>query len=801
MYIETEETSSQPNEDISSTTTNTTVSKHNSELIPSPLQDKSNANNKPNFKTKSLDSLTEEVLNSIDSTNVVDCHLNENINSGPISPNIFSDQRSLSNNCGSSSSSSPPASEGGIIGKSTINNNSSGSGGLFSFLGLKFNKSSTRHLDRSSSGDSSGDKSEPCNPNRYTKFPLRGNSTVAHTPEAAAEPSNPIIVTPDPSSTSSRSSVESHSQSSSEISSAPQSNSKFDISQIQLTPQTKVYSNPNRSPPQSSSRKGAFSASNFISKSISSFGKKSGNSNHKNSSSFINKRKSKSDNNLHRVDLGRNSAFSISGGASGGESSINNSRSGVVAGGGSSGLTTNSSQNIYNSEPRSELRLNSVQIGDHQTIHLPWTGPGLQRNNLSTTTPHRVHQHTHHNNFFAPEVRYVECGFKLSRTAGDENSPSSNNFALIRPEETHARLHNHYPATSIQYTSCTAVKRRSRSLERDAGHRINPRNSIACSSAGTLNSSHTSSKSFRGRGLLSNKGAKTLGGGVAGETTANSANSNFGLHQVRRCLTPEEQEILLRNISWDSFTLEPRAETPPPRPEKPASLRNKFACSFDPSTNPSQHSKCASSSSSSSSFLSKKPPHIGAIRRSAPNSFSVSSGSNDSINNCSAPPSPPPRPPSSLKPESRLITSIAIGAGNTHRVLPNKSCTSGGVIRSTSFKTPHVSPSQLLPISSKSDVDENNSSDFTIHRMTFEKNTEQRNTNSQHQSLQLSSTSSSTDPIIAATLSSNCQKASTTMSIDETQSSRFISKPMKGWVSSFSILHLTFCISSILGTR
>lgn len=57
-----------------------------------------------------------------------------------------------------------------------------------------------------------------------------------------------------------------------------------------------------------------------------------------------------------------------------------------------------SDNNLHRIDPSvhtSSVLLNSVQVGDHASIRLPWTG---ERNDLNSSSPSRVHPHTHRNN-------------------------------------------------------------------------------------------------------------------------------------------------------------------------------------------------------------------------------------------------------------------------------------------------------------------------------------------------------------------------------------------------------------------
>ncbi|CAG7834312.1 unnamed protein product [Allacma fusca] len=340
------------------------------------------------------------------------------------------------------------------------NNNSGGSGGggggFLSFLGSRFNKSGTRHLDRSGiSSDATSDKPGKTldSDHRYTKFPLSFSAPSQQQTQQQQPASVPV-----------------------------QTDSRFDATHIQLTPQTKTYTLPHKSPvpPVKGIIHGA-NANKFLAHAVSSLGRKSKESSSHHKSRHKNNKaqlavKSKSDNSLHRVTL---------------QGVNNNSPTNVL------------SPNFY---PQGEQRLNSVQLGDHATIRLPWTGfQPQQLNNLSSVTPSRAHPNTHNNNLFDLEaVRYVECGGLWSGTR-----------PVVLPSSA-SRAEDH-------------PRRRARSLERASNFRVFPANSSVVKEDTSNLHSHSSSnkKSARGSNSLERPSR----------------------HRIRQSLSPSEQEILLRNLA------------------------------------------------------------------------------------------------------------------------------------------------------------------------------------------------------------------------------------------------------------
>lgn len=606
---------------------------------------------------------------------------------------------------------------------------SNNSGGILSFFKFKSNNTKhleksaahqQQHHDcgvvagKCSAGSTPGTISTNVNNNnkgttdiRYTKFPLPygrntgpvnspvGCSNVSGGSSSNVKPNNASTPSASPASSalssinrhksklcrsldsstadSSPSDASSISHPAGEPTTIPANSSPFEESQIQFTPQTRTYAHPHKSPlpqhnrPTSSS--GSSSTGNFLTNTVSSIGRKVVNSvtpGSKNKNKSKLKVKSKSDNSLHRVNI----------------DAANVSANNVLAaytnnsGGNTGGVPRNASASTFTSyldnhyqlesSNSSQRRLNSVQLGDHATIRLPWTG-FQQINNLSSVSSTRTFiPNTHNNNFefnsssfpsnsAANSERYVECGSNILRAAVIPGVLSAN----CGPRGT--------SSSSICNSSTNnqpfVPRRRSRSLERCSNFRVFPLNNGISNSGSTVSTSNvihhhpqpphtltwqdTESHSSGGSILSRSQSRKETGSEKERQRTR-SAHSleRSTTHKVRQLLTPTEQEILLRNIDWKSTNSvsHPQPE-PPRRPDKPSKVSGIFHVT-------STHTENGRQRKSSCREQQRRP--FEKLHRSAPNSsFSNSSESGES--SYSAPPSPPPRPPSTLKPNSRLI--------------------------------------------------------------------------------------------------------------------------------------------------
>ena len=479
------------------------------------------------------------------------------------------------------------------VGNNQSSSTSNSGSGFLSFLGIHFNKSNTRHLERSTGSgqnhSSSGQSDKPSktlSENRYTKFPVSGSCNPAASGICVLQNclTHPTVVSTFP----------------------VQESIPFDSTHIHLTPlQTRNFSCSSRSPVlpsrEHSSSTGHTNNStvNFLTNAVSSLGRRAKDGKGKQHL----KVKSKSDNNLHRVTLNSKN------------SSIVHSKPAFYP-----------SADIAGVEPR----LNSVQLGDHATIRLPWTG--FQQNNLSSVTTNKSHPNTHTNfEFNSRQERYVDCDLL---------------------HQTHQHLPEHIflgNNSSNPHSSCTP-RRRSRSLERTSNFRIFP-STLPPLIRPTNNC-----------GTQSHRSNSSVG--------TNSLERQYR-SRLRQTLNRKEQETLLRNIcrgdplpSEAHFVNLNQNKTQPRHttqgvdcsttkanfklalPEKPQNLK------------PVESDFSFTSKKENSHNCIKKPPLLGRLHRSAPNSsFSSTDSSCDSTaGSISSPPSPPPRPASTLKPnKSRLV--------------------------------------------------------------------------------------------------------------------------------------------------
>lgn len=665
------------------------------------------------------------------------------------------------------------------------NNNNNDSGGILHFFGNKF-KSHPKHLvergqnlDTSDKVISGNNKHHPwSDPElRYTKFPMSvgkpggGHISAGPTPTIVAtsgscghvsarmcsnntsrKKSDVPQVTPSPplSSAARHKNKLCRSLDSSQSTEVTQSDSAstiptdlpFSESQIHFTPQTRTYGHPHKTPvpvatnknsqgSSSSSSSGGGGGGNFLTNTVSSIGRKVVNSVTQKSKQNRSKLKvkSKSDNNLHRVNsnVNVNSVLLAAAAATGASAHITSRNT----------STSNFHAFVVTSDPDSERRLNSVQLGDHASIRLPWTG--FQQNNLSTvTTSHRPFiPHTHNNNFDPANntERYVECGHNSSR-----------NFT---------------------------TRRRSRSLERCSNVRIFPvPNHLPPTSTSTSNSGQSS---WRGA-LLNRSQSRKESGEKSRSRTSHSLERTTQIHSN---LSATEREILHRNIDWNTtdFVTLPQQHTPPPprRPDKPSIFHSSSSCT------PSNRRRPAKE---------HRPLH-----RSAPNSsFSNSSESGES--SYSAPPSPPPRPASTLKPESRLIihhpskTSQVLrpyGTSTMHSSIPQKRTP-------ISLRSHHGS-------SSDSGVSHVTSSSTSTLRGTSDFSEESAGSvNISHTSVLTTSGGAAAAAAVpqassahhvgapSSTGNSNISAPTAGISLEDVRNSGFINKPTKGWLHSDQML-------------
>ena len=579
------------------------------------------------------------------------------------------------------------------------NTSSSGGGGFLSFLGSRFNKSGTRHLDRSSGGERS-DLDKPGKliegDNRYTKFPLTSPSQRSCVP----------------------------------------TDSPFDETHIQLTPQTKTYALPYKSPvpPVKGIIHGA-NPNKFLANAVSSLGRRSkdssaGSSNkqHNKSRSSNNQEsskhltiKSKSDNSLNKVTLGGNQS----------------SRSG--------GPRNLLSPDCYPlpvsdiSAGSAEKRLNSVQTGDHATIRLPWTGFQPQQLNSSAITPTRLT--SQHSSADPDSVRYVEC--RPGRSSNKLGSNAGRGTSSTNQEDCWSHIEVIY-----------LPRRRARSLERSSNFRIFPVSSPSVSSKS--NNNNSPSNNNNSNNIRSPTGNVVSSISPQRPTKLHVRDNNSSVVTAGRSpsfyeqsLSPTQRRIRLRNLA--SFHL---VDLPPVLPKKKT-----------------------------------KPPPLGKLHRSAPNSSlsSVESSSSDSASVCSAsaPPSPPPRPASTLRPESRPIISTSASSASS-------SPSSG--IHQASQRSTRTSSNTRTGRSRESHSNSNSSS-------------KQRDASDSNNCTTASSSSSTMNanrrpavPRSVATpaelphhsqrheLDQSTGGSSTSMALEDARASGFINKPSKGWLHSDQIV-------------
>lgn len=438
--------------------------------------------------------------------------------------------------------SSPPTLE-------VLNNNnnepvlSGGSGGILSFFGVKFKSSPNKHLEKSSCQESLECKSSNNNKQnsdpRYTKFPLTRNPLIIPPVGGSTSPSSSSSKTvKSPFSGRSKpklsrsldssqvdssepSSSTSHSSGESRLHPSSSSNSPFEESQIQFTPQTRTYAHPHRSPLPVAKSSSSSSSGNFI----TNIGRKVVNSvtpssKHKNKSKL--KVKSKSDNNLNRVN---SEAFSPAPGPS-------TSAGGVPRN--SSASTFSHLESQLEASSSSQRRLNSVQLGDHATIRLPWTG-FQPINNLSSVSSNRTFiPNTHTNNLDTSRLsseRYVECG--------GGRAPQGPSGVSER---------------------CT-TRRRSRSLERSTNFRVFPSASVQVP--------HWGEPQPGPSGLTRSQSRKEAGSEKEKQKVRSSHSLERNSSQrLRTLLSPTEQDILLRNVDLTRVPPEP-----PRRPDKVSTPR------------------------------------------------------------------------------------------------------------------------------------------------------------------------------------------------------------------------------------
>jgi len=243
-----------------------------------------------------------------------------------------------------------------------------------------------------------------------------------------------------------------------------------------------------------------------------------------------------------------------------------------------------------------ESRLNSVQAGDHATISLPW-----KQNNLSSVTSHKTHPNTHNN--------------------------ISINFLRFRDRPSFS---THLSQGSGSRYSLTE-RQRSKSLERTSSIKLSPNNfNFPC----TLSSSPSKSQE------------RVI-------TRSNSIESHP--HQrVRKTLNRKEQEILQRHILPESEIGGTSTKSTLPLRTEPNNHRQGSTPILDPVPSKNGQVEVLKRSTkpadlSSSSSAAKVPSSV----HHPPTSPTITC----SPGALSCPPSPPPRPPSTLKAfRSRLVS-------------------------------------------------------------------------------------------------------------------------------------------------
>ncbi|ODM95626.1 hypothetical protein Ocin01_11059 [Orchesella cincta] len=660
---------------------------------------------------------------------------------------------------------------------------------------------------------------------RYTKFPLSygKNSTVTNTTVAAARGecsnsnklSDAASSSPSPSSSlsainrhksklcrsldspqadlgvneSSSSPSTSFSESSGVISSIPP-DLPFEESQIHFTAATKTYTHPHRSPiplskPNTSS---ASSSGNFLTNTVSSIGRRVVNSVTPGSKSKHNKSKlkvkSKSDNSLHRVHSNVNVNSVIVSGQS--SNSGDSSSVGVPRNASASAFTSYADNQSSVESGGAERRLNSVQLGDHATIRLPWTG-FQQINNLSSVSSTRaVIPNTHNNNFEFPSTtaglgsseRYVECGSSL-RTATPAAVVSSfgNNNREINCGPSRVNTTNASGSSRIIVT-----RRRSRSLERCSNFRVLPINNNNNSGVANVNTSvgeglPSSSQSLFWREVESRIGA----------ISRSQSRKETGAEREKQ--RTRSAHSLERNTSY---------RQPPRRPDKPSK----------PSIFPGSSGSNSVVAASRGGRKDKHRCQFEKLHRSAPNSsFSNSSESGES--SYSAPPSPPPRPPSTLKPESRLIihptqqkTTSSSAIRRTNITSPTSCLHSQGPFPPNSGNSIIMNPvPKRRPVAprshgSSSDSGVSHISSTSTVRGTSDFSDESGGSvnisqHSQHSAsvVSHSTTSSSGVSHHSSSAASNAVPSATAgISLEDVRNSGFINKPSKGWLHSDQML-------------